>query len=257
MINKRLIIWFISIIGCSVVLSFICTLLVKANDTNKGRKFYEEQGNAIWEIPTKEKVIALTFDDGPSSAYTPKILDILKQYQAKATFFVVGSCVKDHPDIAKREILEGHEIANHTYHHSVFRGLSEEEIREELRKTQQTIEELTGFSPKLFRPPGGYYSDTIIHVANQEGYTVVMWSWHQDTHDWKKPGVNRIVKKVLSNARKGDIVLFHDHGGDRRQTIAALKIILPELKKRGYKFVTISELLKMHPKYRYLDLMSG
>lgn len=257
MINKKFVLWCILIIGCSVALSFICTVFVKANDLNRGRKFYEEHGKAIWEIPTKQKVIALTFDDGPSSKYTPQILDILKQYHAKATFFVVGTCVKAHPDVVKREILDGHELANHTYHHSVSRGLNEEEIRNELRKTKQTITQLTGYSPKLFRPPGGYYNETIINVSNQEGYTVVMWSWHQDTYDWKKPGVHNIVKKVLSNARNGDIVLFHDNGGDRRQTIEALKKILPELQKRGYKFVTVSELLQMHPKYRYLDWTPG
>jgi polysaccharide deacetylase family sporulation protein PdaB len=256
MINKTFFKWFISIIGCSVVLSFICVLPITANN-NKGRWFYEEQGKAIWEVPTKKKVIALTFDDGPSSTYTPQILDVLKQYQAKATFFVVGSRVKDQPDLVKREILEGHELANHTYNHSNFRGLTEEEIRKELRKTKQIIVELTKFSPKLFRPPGGYYNETIINVANQEGYTVVMWSWHQETLDWKQPGVRNIVKKVLSNARNGDIVLFHDYGGDRRQTIEALKQILPELKKRGYKFVTVSELLKMHPNYRYFEWISG
>ncbi|RAK18263.1 polysaccharide deacetylase [Anoxybacillus vitaminiphilus] len=181
-------------IGCSVVLSFIYVLPITANN-NKGRWFYEEQGKAIWEVPTKEKVIALTFDDGPSSKYTPQILDILKQYKAKATFFIVGSRVKAHPDIVKREILDGHELANHTYNHSNFRGLTEEEIRKELRKAKQTIVELTGFSPKLFRPPGGYYNETIINVANKEGYTVVMWSWHQDTYDWKEPGVSNIVKR--------------------------------------------------------------
>ncbi|HZG59146.1 MAG TPA: polysaccharide deacetylase family protein [Anoxybacillus sp.] len=166
--------------------------------------------------------------------------------------------LKNHQNEEEGQILILYDqIANHTYNHSNFRGLTEEEIRKELRKAKQIIMELTGFSPKLFRPPGGYYNETIINVANQEGYTVVMWSWHQDTYDWQQPGVRNIVKKVLLNTRNGDIVLFHDYGGDRRQTIEALKQILPELKKRGYKFVTVSELLKMHPNYRYLDWISG
>jgi peptidoglycan-N-acetylglucosamine deacetylase len=253
--NKQFFKWLIMIIGCTVVLLFIFVFPGTAND-HKGRSFFEEQGKAIWEIPTKEKVIALTFDDGPSSTYTPQILDVLKQHNAKATFFVVGSRVIEQPDIIKREIVDGHELANHTYNHPNFRGLTEEEIRKELRKTKQTIFDLTGFSPHLFRPPGGFYNETIINAAYQEGYIVVMWSWHQDTYDWKQPGVSNIVKKVLSNARNGDIILFHDYGGDRRQTIEALKQILPELKKRGYQFVTVSEMLQMHPNYRYLEGIS-
>ncbi|TLS37632.1 polysaccharide deacetylase family protein [Pseudalkalibacillus caeni] len=224
-----------------------------ANPVKEDRYFFEKQGRAIWEVPTEKKVVAITFDDGPSEKYTPQILDVLKKYDAKATFFVVGSRLIDQPDIVKRQVKAGHELANHTYDHPNFRGLTEVEIRDEIRKTKKAIFDLTGYYPVLFRPPGGFYNNTIISTANNEGYTVVMWSWHQDTYDWKQPGVNKIVRKVVKNVKNGDIILMHDYGGNRRQTVEALKQIIPALEKKGYRFITVSELIKMHPNYRYLE----
>ncbi|MNJ67153.1 Bifunctional xylanase/deacetylase precursor [compost metagenome] len=111
-------------------------------------------------------------------------------------------------------------------------------------KTEQAIEKLTGKKTVLFRPPGGYYNEQSIAVTKLLGYTTVLWSWHQDTNDWRRPGVQNIVNKVLKNARNGDIVLFHDHIPGSTQTVRALEILLPELKKKGYEMVTVSELLK-------------
>lgn len=216
-----------------------------AEAVKKDRYYFESRGDIIWEVPTKEKIIALSFDDGPNPKYTPQILDLLKQYHAKATFFVIGSRVLQYPDLARREAQEGHEIANHTYHHNRIKRLSPEELREEIEKTGSTIASVTGQIPHLFRPPGGYYDEIIVNTAKEAGYKVVMWSWHQDTRDWSQPGTDRIVNLVLSNARNGDIVLFHDHGRNRLQTVNALKQILPELQQRGYQFVTISELIQI------------
>ncbi len=216
-----------------------------AEAVRKDRYYFEARGDIIWEVPTKEKIIALSFDDGPNPKYTPEILDLLQQYHARATFFVIGSRVEQYPDLAKREVREGHEIANHTFHHSRIRKLSPEELREEIEKTGATIASVTGQTPHLFRPPGGYYDETIVNTAKEAGYKVIMWSWHQDTRDWSQPGTNRIVNLVLSNARNGDIVLFHDHGRNRLQTVNALKQILPELQHKGYQFVTISELIQI------------
>jgi peptidoglycan/xylan/chitin deacetylase (PgdA/CDA1 family) len=114
---------------------------------------------------------------------------------------------------------------------------------DDVRKAQQAIAQVTGKIPHLFRPPGGYYNDSVVEAAKQVNALVVLWSWHQDTRDWRSPGVQAIVNKVLNNARNGDIVLFHDHLDGKSQTVEALKQILPELKARGYRFITVSDLL--------------
>lgn len=211
---------------------------------DRGRPYYEKKGYVLWGIKTEEKVIALTFDDGPHTKYTPQILDLLSEYDAKATFFVVGERAEMYPDLIYQIDQEGHELANHTYTHSL--KITPEKLEEELKKTNEIIHDITGTYPFLYRPVGGSYNDRIINTAVENGYTVIMWSWHQDTEDWKRPGVHKIVSKVLSGAHPGDIVLFHDAGGDRTQTVEALKEILPELKKQGYKFVTISEFLRIN-----------
>lgn len=214
--------------------------------SSKSDKEFEKKGEIIWSLPTKGKYIALTFDDGPHAEYTPQILDLLAQYDAKATFFIVGSRIEPYLDIIKRQLEEGHEHANHTYDHKMFRKLSDEAIKEEIRKTAEEYERLTGHKLDLFRPPGGQYNDRIVRLAMEEGYQVVMWSWHQDTRDWSKPGVQNIVANVLYDTRPGDIVLLHDSGGDRKQTVEALKHILPALKKSGWRMVTVSELILIH-----------
>ncbi|WP_429841470.1 polysaccharide deacetylase family protein [Brevibacillus sp. FIR094] len=219
----------------------------------KNREYYETRGDIVWEVPTESKVIALTFDDGPDQVYTPKIAALLKQYQAKSTFFVVGNRVSQYPEIAKSLVNDQHEIANHTYSHPDIRKLSGNRLLEEVQKTQETIYSATGVRPTLFRPPGGYYDEKVVDTAKQAGFLVIMWSWHQDTRDWSDPGVKKIVNKVLNNARNGDIVLFHDYGGNRRQTVQALEQILPELKNRGYKFVTVSELLRGYGRAKQVD----
>lgn len=230
--------------ACAAVLATgILAPAAAAPSGNKGREYYEQRGDVVWEIPNREKVIAFTFDDGPDPEETTQILDLLKQYDAKATFFVVGKQVEKHPELVRREVAEGHELGNHTYDHAYFnRGSSAETIASQLLRTQEAIFKATGKKSYLFRPPGGYYSDRMIETCKKNGYLVVMWSWHQDTWDWNRPGVKKIVNKVLGNARNGDIVLMHDHVEGRSQTVDALKEILPELKKRGYRFVTVSEL---------------
>ena len=210
----------------------------------KGRSYYEERGDIVWEVPTHHrKVIALTFDDGPDEGKTPAILDLLKQYDARATFFVVGSRAEKFPDIVKRELEEGHDVGNHTFHHPSFHRISPKKALSEIEQAQDSIVQATGIEAHLFRPPGGSYTDSLVKIYKEKGLKMILWSWHQDTLDWRKPGVQRIVKKVLRNARNGDIVLMHDYVYKSTQTVEALKIILPELKKRGFTFITVSELL--------------
>ena len=232
------------IFALSIFTGFILLFYVGLHAyADKGRPHYEQTGEVLWEIDTQEKIVAITFDDGPDDKYTNQILDLLAEYEAKATFFILGKNAEKHPEVILRQFEEGHELANHTYTHPWNTTLKR--IEEEMQKTNDIIYSITGFKPILFRPVGGLYTDGMIDVAVKNGYTVIMWSWHQDTEDWKDPGVRKIVNKVLGGTKPGDVILFHDGGSDRTQTVEALKEILPVLKKQGYRFVTISEMLEM------------
>ncbi len=191
------------------------------------------------------RYVALTFDDGPHKEYTAEILDILKANNAKATFFVIGKNAKMYSDLIKREFDEGHEIGNHTYTHPSMREINAEALVEEIEKTQELVEDITGKAPVLFRSPGGYLDDDILKTIGSYDCTPVLWSWRQDTRDWSRPPVKSVVDTVLNNIRDGDIVLFHDYNLKGSPTPEALRVILPELKKRGYNFVTVSQLLSI------------
>ncbi|MFP5115918.1 polysaccharide deacetylase family protein [Bacillaceae bacterium C204] len=210
------------------------------------REVYEKTGHVFWEVNTNQKIVALTFDDGPHPIFTPQILDILAKYNAKATFFVAGNKVIRFPDLLKREVKEGHEIANHTYHH-IYGNMTSEKLSSELEETDKIIKKITGFKPSLFRPVGGYYNDLIINTALKNGKVVVLWTWGQDTRDWADPPVSQICNTITKGVKPGNIILFHDwHGSEYTQTcqtVKALDTILDFLYKNGYKCVTVSELL--------------
>lgn len=211
----------------------------------KDRYYYEGRGEAIWDVPTTRKAVALTFDDGPNPVYTPKILKLLRQYHAHATFFVIGSRVADYPNLVRQEVQAGHELANHTYNHRNIKKMSEADLEEEIEDTQEVITRTTGRTPSLFRPPTGYYDQSVIKAAKANNCLVVIWSWDQDTRDWGTTDAPSMVKQVLAHLHSGDIILFHDKAGDRTQTLRALETILPEMTKRGYACLTVSELLKV------------
>ncbi|WLV23800.1 polysaccharide deacetylase family protein [Aciduricibacillus chroicocephali] len=216
------------------------TFVTSIQAATKSREEYEKKGDIIWETETDQKIVAITFDDGPHSLYTDQILDILKKYNAKSTFFIMGAHAQKHPDIIKRQSDEGHEIANHTYNHLYG---NTDQLNKEIKRTTNIIGQITGTRSALFRPVGGLFNDTVVNTSKNNNHLVVMWSWHQDTYDWQLPGVNKIVNKVTSGIRPGDIILMHDAGGDRTQTVKALEKILKRLTKDGYEFVTVSELL--------------
>jgi polysaccharide deacetylase family sporulation protein PdaB len=216
------------------------------------RSYHEKQGDIVWEVPTRMKVVALTFDDGPDPVYTPEILDILKKNHAKATFFLIGNRIKRYPKLVERETAEGHELGNHTFTHKRLSQMSRTQFINQTDKTQNLIQSYQLSQVKLLRPPGGTLSKNAIDLAREGKFEIVLWSWHQDTRDWANPGVNRIVQHIQSNVRNGDIILMHDAGGDRSQTVHALNIILPQLTKRGYRFVTITQLMRTNPKYQAL-----
>ena len=198
-----------------------------------------------------EKVIALTFDDGPWPT-TQELLDVLKENNAVATFFTIGEQISDKTDYVetiKRMAAEGHQIGTHSYDHAATGGgngvdmtrQSPEKQIEEVQMGQQAIADATGAeASKVFRSPGGNFHDEIIW--NLQPYITGEIGWNVDTEDWRRPGADAIAERLLS-AKSGDVVLMHDGGGDRSQTIEALKIALPQLKAEGYKFVTIDQLL--------------
>ncbi len=228
---------------CLVTVSFFSLTAGASTYENKGRKYYEESGQIVWEINTDEKIVALTFDDGPHRKYTSQLLDLLAKYNAKATFFIVGQNAEKNPEVVARMFKDGHELANHTFTHPLRTNVPN--LLKEIKQTNDSIQSITGFTPTLFRPVEGQFSDAMIDAIAKEGYKVVMWSWHLDTLDWKSPGTSRIVNTVLKGVKEGNIVLFHDGGGNRQQTVKAMERILPELKKQGYRFVTVSELLEV------------
>lgn len=186
--------------------------------------------------------IALTFDDGPSRQYTAKILDILQKYNVKATFFVVGVNVEKQPALLRRVIAEGHEVGNHTYSHPHLHKMDKATLTEELAKTDQLLREVGGISPTLFRPPEGVVNPAVKTAAQSGGYSLVLWTI--DTRDWALNSSNNIIRMIDQKATDGDIILFHDWIAGDSPTPAVLEIIIPRLQKRGFEFVTVSELRK-------------
>lgn len=192
------------------------------------------------------KMIALTFDDGPDENFTPQILDILKKYKAKATFFVVGEKVGWNSEIVKRTHDEGHEIGNHTFTHINICKNSNEKILKEINETQKIIKNITGYEPTLFRPPYRAMNESLFDIIKSNNMKLVLWS-DIDTKDWSNPGVDNIVKSIESKASNGTIVVLHDYNkirSDKSQTIIALEKIIPKMQSFGYEFVTISEIIK-------------
>lgn len=218
--------------------SFQTNILISFMDSNQ----------IIRNGPKDQKMIALTFDDGPHPRFTPQILDLLKQYDAKATFFVLGRHVALYPEVIRRTVAEGHEIGNHTYTHIDIKNTSKKKLQDEFEKTQAIIFSVTGIKPKIFRPPFGFCTEKVIQLAKQNDCKIVLWSKDQDSKDWSNPGIQRIIKKTLSNVENGNIILLHDYVEGPSQTIEALKTILPKLKNQGYKFVTISKLIDLSSK---------
>ena len=185
--------------------------------------------------------IAMTFDDGPNSVLTPKLLDLLAEHHIKATFFVIGQCVVEHPEIVARAAREGHEIGNHSWSHPSFGHMSDESVRLQLKRTDEAIRSAAGIRPVLMRPPYGSITARQKHWIHDEfAYDIVLWD--VDPLDWKRPGPTVVFSRILKGTRPGSIVLSHDiHPG----TIEAMPAILTQLEQRGFKFVTVSELIAM------------
>jgi peptidoglycan/xylan/chitin deacetylase (PgdA/CDA1 family) len=192
-------------------------------------------------VQTDSMRIALTFDDGPHPTLTPKILAILEKYNIQATFFMVGRNVIDYSDTARAVLAAGHEVGNHTFSHRHIKQMDEESLNDELGLCEDALEELCEYRPHLFRPPEGAVTQYVEHCTELGDYSLILWSL--DTRDWEIKKKTDIVKTVLDNVRPGDIILMHDFIGRKSATPEALEAMLPELIRRGYEFVTVSQLL--------------
>lgn len=205
------------------------------------------QGATISEarLAPKDKVIALTFDDGPWPNSTAQVLDILRRNNIKATFFVIGQNLKNFPNLGKRIVNEGHVIANHTWHHW-YHFMNQQAAAYEIDHTSDLIFQTTGVKTNLFRPPGGIMHNGVAAYARNKKYAIIMWS--ADSVDYRRPSPSVLLNRVLKESRPGGIVLMHDGGGNRSHTVAALPQIISKLRQQGYRFVTIPELLELQVK---------
>ncbi len=189
-------------------------------------------------LSTANQEIALTFDDGPDARNTPEILDILDEYEIKATFFMLGQNANAHPEIAKEVYKRGHAIGLHTYTHPNFNHLKREEIREEILSNQNAIDKATGYRPDIIRPPYGIVNEDFLSVAEELDLTVYTWSC--DSFDWKTCNTEeQIIHNITDSIHSGNIILMHDKTSNQLRSRNALPKIIVSLKSRGYRFVTL------------------
>ncbi|MFL6555087.1 MAG: polysaccharide deacetylase family protein, partial [Bacillus sp. (in: firmicutes)] len=235
-----------------------------ASQSEKGKRTIEMDSNGIIQTETynklpkpfevvrygkpKTKEIVLSFDDGPDRTYTPQILDILDKNHVKGTFFILGENAMQHPELVKRMYQAGHEIGNHTFTHPDIASITPFQTKMELNANQRLYQEITGHSMTLFRPP--YVAEAEpskkselepIWRAQEMGYTTV--GELIDSDDWQGLSSHEIVNQVMKQLPEGNVILLHDAGGDRSNTVKALPIIITELKQRGYTFTTVADLI--------------
>lgn len=199
----------------------------------------------VYNGPAAGRTVALSFDDGPSP-YTPQILGILKAHHVPATFFEVGEEVAAYPTFSRWALGEGSAIGDHTWSHPI---LTTSNVVAQVGAARAEIVRQTGYSPCLVRPPYGIAPASIVDAIRGMGMLTVQWD--VDPRDWSLPGVSAIVANVLANVHPGAIVLMHDGGGPRSETVAATRIIVPALLARGYRLVTVPQMLGLHVTYRY------
>ncbi|MFJ2866497.1 polysaccharide deacetylase family protein [Kitasatospora sp. NPDC087314] len=192
------------------------------------------EAKPLYELDPGRRAVALTIDDGPDPRYTPTVLALLQQHGIRATFFLIGENAVEHPALVREIADHGHHIANHTWTHPDLRHMSEGQVRDELERTSDLLHRTTGRQPTWFRSPGGDWPAVTLKVSAELGMRPMCWS--VDPRDWARPGTSAITERVLKNVRPGSIVLNHDGGGDRSQTVAALKAYLPVLLDSGYLF---------------------
>lgn len=218
----------------SVVLILLVSLRLLTLSPSAAVKVYRS-------VATNKKQIALTFDDGPHPTLTPRILNILAQYNIPATFFMVGQNVRNYPEAARAVIEAGHEVGNHTFSHPHISNLGEKAIFDEIGRCEDALEELCEYRPHLLRTPQGALTPSLEKCLKDDDYILILWSL--DTRDWEHKSTAHLVKTVLENVQAGDIILMHDFIGHNSKTPEALEKIIPALLAEGYEFVTVSALL--------------
>lgn len=199
---------------------------------------------AIYRVDTPEKVTALTFDISWGTRVPGPVMDILSEHEVKSTFFLSGPWAVQYPELARRLVQEGHEIASHGNRHIDLDKEARSTVRQEIMTAHQDLQKATGRTPDLIRTPNGAYNEMVLKVARELNYRVIQWS--VDSLDWKKPGQEAIIQRVLNNIHPGAIILMHA-SDTCTQTPAALPRVISGLKERGYRLVTVSELLQMGP----------
>ncbi|WP_425415757.1 polysaccharide deacetylase family protein [Orenia metallireducens] len=226
-------------------------------NTNYNNINWKSNNNVVIAEPKKENTakkiyrkgpstmkVALTFDDGPDPVYTPQVLDVLKKYNVKATFFLVGQRVEKNPSIVKRIYEEGHTIANHSWDHANLTTLDEFELEQNMTATDNSIKEIIKKRPELMRPPYGAVNSSTLEQLNNLGYKVIHWS--VDSLDWKAKTKEEVLAKTLPDIHEGAIILFHSAGGKGQSlmpTINALPTIIETLQEKGIEMVTVDDLL--------------
>jgi len=190
----------------------------------------------LYYIDDDSKSIALTIDDGPDPVYTPQMLRLLRRYHVTATFSMIGVHVAAYPHLARNVAREGHKISNHTWTHADLAGLRFHRVHDEMTRASDAIEAAAGVRPELFRAPYGAWSRAVIREC--ERMRMIPVDWSVDPRDWSLPGVRSIVRNIMRNTEPGSIILEHDGGGNRSQTVEALRIVLPRLLDEGYHFAT-------------------
>ncbi|MDQ1299261.1 MAG: peptidoglycan-N-acetylglucosamine deacetylase [Campylobacterota bacterium] len=206
--------------------------------------------NVIVNGDTDVKSVALTFDDAPDENNTYKLLDILKEHNVKAAFFMIGGTMEDdNITVTKQTYAQGHLVLNHSYNHPRMTNLAQSDMSLQLTRTSQKIESITGQYPTLFRPPYGSINATVVDTINEHNMTTVLWSL--DSLDWTLQDPEAVIQNVTSNVRNGDIILMHRN----RVSVAALPKIIENLKEKGYTFVKLDGMLGVKA-YRFFDTLS-
>lgn len=223
------------------VAAIALTAILLVNGISRSKSF-QLLGDLVSHIDTSEKVVALTFDDGPNSPYTDQMLEVLRRHQVKATFFVVGRALKKQPETAKLVLSQGHELANHSYSHAKMVFKSPAFVRTEIEETDQQLRAVGVTPSQLFRAPYGRKLLVLPYVLTQLQKVNVLWD--VNPADYKAPSAEAIATSVLNQVKPGSIVLLHDGGGKRDKTVAATDRIIRALKDQGYRFETVSELIR-------------
>jgi peptidoglycan-N-acetylglucosamine deacetylase len=190
----------------------------------------------MYDLDDGPRVIALTVDDGPSPVYTPQILRLLERYKIIASFSMIGVNVDNYPGVAREVAAAGHMIVNHTWTHRNLRFLSSAGVRDQMDYATEAIHRATGRLPHMFRAPYGVWSPTVLQWCERTRMAPLAWS--VDPRDWSRPSTSAIIRDIMRNTRSGSIILEHDGGGNRSQTVAALRVVLPRLVAAGFRFTT-------------------